>query len=228
MKCHTSYPGSGQCKDNRLPCEAAAEASITELGHRVFFILSALHLAVTLQGDRPQRVWWESGVATARWAAKWGCEPLRGGDRGAIGPKSAFAFKTQKSFLWVVGAVLLKEVELQGCRRYLEPWWRWGWRLGAQKAAPRFSGGSVVEEKESRSSRAFQPEQGFWQVSSQQNSVSQKVQQNVKYNTLLFYQEIQSFGGKTFPLFRWDQVILVQMLYIQMIRFSGAWSKFAL
>lgn len=36
----------------------------------------------------------------------------------------------------------------------------------------------------------------FWLIISQQNSVWQKVQLNVKYNGVLFYDEIKSLGGK--------------------------------
>jgi len=88
-----------------------------------------------------------------------------------------------------------------------------------------FSGVLVVEEKYSSSLRTFKPEQGFWLVISQQNSVSQKVQQNVECKTLLFCQEIKSLGKKKFPHFRCDQVILVQMLYIQMITLSWCMKK---
>lgn len=62
---------------------------------------------------------------------------------------------------------------------------------------------------------------------SQQNSVWQKVQLNIKCNRLLFYQEIKSFLEKNQKntVFRSDQVVFIQMLYIQIIYFSDARNK---
>lgn len=62
---------------------------------------------------------------------------------------------------------------------------------------------------------------------SQQNSVWQKVQLNIKCNRLLFYQEIKSFLEKKQKntVFRSDQVVFIQMLYIQIIYFSDARNK---
>lgn len=104
---------------------------------RGFFIPLAPHLAVTAAHDRPQRAW-----GNQVWLQQDEVSSLRGGGgwRG-LGPKSAFAFKTQKSSLWRSGAVLPKEVELPGCSWWLEQWWRWEWCLGAQKAALCFGGG---------------------------------------------------------------------------------------
>lgn len=76
--------------------------------------------------------------------------------------------------------------------------WSLEWCLGAQKAVQCFSVVLVVGGK--KNSSAHQEclnKKGILTIS-QQNSIWQKVQPNVKYNRLLFYQEIKSFVEKKF------------------------------
>lgn len=192
MKCHTNYLGSGQCEENWLQLhEAAARAPITEWGWGGFFVLLAVHSAVTLHTKDP------STHGVMRCGCSMMGSGLHSGATRAFRPESALAFKTQSHF---------------GGIQDQSPWRRWNcmsaadiWtaiELGVMPGCTKscamlqccFGGG---RKKNSSAHQECLNKKGILTIS-QQNSIWQKVQLNVKYNRLLFYQEIKSFVEKKF------------------------------
>lgn len=93
MKCHTNYLGSGQCEENWLQLhEAAARAPITKWGWGGFFVLLAVHSAVTLHTTDP------STHGVMRCGCSMMGSGLHSGATKAFRPESALAFKTQSHF----------------------------------------------------------------------------------------------------------------------------------
>lgn len=178
------------------------------------FMLLAPHSAVTLHTRDPSTrgVWLQHPEALS----------LPWGWTRALGPQSAFSFKAQRHF---------------GGIQDQSPWRRWipvsaadSWTVmpGCTKSCALlqccFGGGrkkcnSVHQEclnKRGTLANYFSAKLGLAKSA------------NWMWNIILFYQEIKSLGGKKIPVFRSDQVVLIQMFYIQIIHFSGAWKKLAL